>query len=1220
MFRDTVELIKPVSRFQRAIHVRYDLGASEIIGQYIPTQSSSEAVASILRNTQAGGTQRAHVLHAAYGSGKSHLGVTLAALLDNEEGLRSSLDSFVYQLDFVNDMASKLAQSHLDSDKRLLPVVLSGNEGDFGTSIVRALVRALSESNIKGIELTTRFEAAIETIDRWAEEYPDVYQRFAARLAQPIVQFQSLLENHKNSAYEQFTLLYSELTAGATFNPFTEQSPELIYRDAAKQIAQYGYQGIVVIWDEFGRYLEARTSQAFGSEAALLQDFAETCNHSVDDEQLHLLLLTHKELQGYAAGMPQSYQQEWSRIEGRFQRHNISTDPNVAYRLIAAAIQHPDKNLVRQQLDDKRVGQLVDQAFELKLFGLLPKADIRELIYQTWPLHPLTVFALAHVSSRVAQNERTMFTFLTSEEPNALTGILKRRIGNNGAGIGLVETADLWPYFEDAVRADIGGAGAHKHWSGVIHALDKVTSDDEFGQRLMRSLGILTLCTQTTSLRPTSELLSWSLGVDGVNEHADVMTTLDYLRRRKVVIHRQIDGYWTFITGSDINFEAELQKVLEQVNPTPIQLRRLLESYLPPPHTLARRYNQEYAMTRFFTGLYRWPEELAEMPWDTLIDQLNTDGLVIYVLATNELEWQAAIESIKPFERVIHVLPRKEQQPLLSLRETLRELFALQEINDDPNLRNHEDRDRVQREISWLLEDVEGRLEHIVASLTDPRRDSSIWIKVKGNAAKGFDINSPGQATKIVSDICLRLFDKTPELNSEGLNRHNPTSQQRRGADAVITALFAREPSRTFGIEGSGPDVLILNSLLKRTGLLHREGDDEWVFGQPQEGAMADIWRLISDYFDECKEPTPIEPLIEQLTQPPFGLRRGVLPLLLAAVLRERLKVSTIWHGRNAAGAITGSKLVKMVEKPADYAIEIGEWNQTYAHLWDALLGQFGNYILENEWDNQPLEMMGNAMLRWLQALPAFGRDTRQLSPEALNFRNVIRKALKEPAKALFETLPSLLNLQNTASQDEVERRLDYLTQEITNAYLDLQRRLEVFVGQNFGMIGLNKGGLITLKSWLASISKSTERSIEEFKFGSLITQDFVDVILETPENDSQLWNKLSEAVIGVPLRDWSDETEKRFQERVLNARAEIERDLQELIEEDKAITFSIEMPEQGKQDFRFRSSDLSAQGQRILQNFKSTMQVAGRPLSIDERRKVGLAFLIHIMGDELDE
>ena len=134
-----------------------------------------------------------------------------------------------------------------------------------------------------------------------------------------------------------------------------------------------------------------------------------------------------------------------------------------------------------------------------------------------------------------------------------------------------------------------------------------------------------------------------------------------------------------------------------------------------------------------------------------------------------------------------------------------------------------------------------------------------------------------------------------------------------------------------------------------------------------------------------------------------------------------------------------------------------------------------------------------------------------------------------------------------------------------------------------------------------------------------MITQDFVDVVLVSGESDSHFWGRLSEAVVGVQLRDWNDESESRFRQRILTAREEVERDVQDLIDEDKAITFSIEMPESGKIDYRFRSSDLSTQGQRILQNFKSTMQVAGRPLSIDERRKVALAFIVHIMGEDLE-
>lgn len=1223
MLGTTHQLIKPVSRFQRAIHVRYDQGDAEIISQYIPTDSATDAVDKILKNTNKQATQRAHVLHAAYGSGKSHLAVVLSALLEKSASVQGATNKFVNQLDYVDHQTSVLAQQYIDGDVRLFPVILSGNEGDFSTSILRALVRSINEANFTNLQLMTRFDTAIQTIDRWHQDYPDVVERFEHQIRQKtrnsVEEFVAQLEQHNAESYQLFVEVYELLTAGATFDPFVEQAPEVIYRDLATQLNQYGYSGIVVIWDEFGRYLEGHASQAFGKGAAMFQDFAETCNHSADDSQIHLILLTHKELQGYASALPQSYQQEWSRIEGRFQKHNISTDPDVAYRLISAAIQPAHDKLIYDYLHIDTVDWHVNTVRDLHLFGLLDEQSVFALIEQTFPLHPLAVFALAHVSNRVAQNERTMFTFLTSDEPCALMDLLERKFENSEPPV--VYISDLWDYFEDSIRSDIGGTGNHKYWSGVIHALAKVDTDDVLAQKLVKTMGLLSVC-NTNLVRPKSEILAWAIDIESDDEYNDVLAVLDHLRRRKAIIHRQIDGFWTFIAGSDINFEEELQLRLERTNPTPDRLQRLLENYIPAPSTLARRYNQRYSMTRFFSGVYRWANDVQDTPWELLVSEKQSDGVVVYILATSELEWQQAFDSIQNNTQVIYVLPRQNQQTLLALQDTLRELFALHEINSDPKFHDHNDHDRIRREIEWLLEDAEGRLEQTINTLTDPRHDKSLWIHVNDNQIIGYDINSPGQATKIISDICEVIFPATPEINSEGLNRTNPTAQQARAAQSVIDAMFAREPSATFGIEGRGPDILALNSILKIPGILIQADDENasWIFGRPiHDERLAKVWDLIDEFIVNATQQTPIKPLLEQLKSTPYGLRSGIIPLLLGAVLRERIKVTTVWKGRSAIGAVTGETIYNMVEKPEDYSIKVDQWCEEYSYIWTALLQLFDNYILETERESQPLSMVSVAMLRWLQALPAFCRDTHQVSDSANQFRNVIRQGVRQPAKALFEMLPQLMTDDDLNSETSVYKCVDGLMQEISNAYLELQRRLDMFINETFADEGLSHDALISLKSWLANMDISVGHDIKEYKFGSMITQDFVDVVLHSSENDTHFWNNLAEALVGVTLRDWNDESESRFRERALTAREEIEQDVADLIDEDKAITLSIEIPETDKQDFRFRSSDLSSQGQRILQNFKSTMQVAGRPLHIDEKRRVALAFMVHIMGEDID-
>lgn len=1213
------QLVRPVSRFQRAIHVRYDRADAEIISQYIPTLSSTAAIKQILANTRSQAAQRAHVLHAAYGSGKSHLAVSLAALLENDDALAPANDCLVKQLSSVDNSTSVLAAEYRDNEKRLFPIILSGNEGDFGTSILRTLARSIDDADLADLQLATRFDSAIHTLQRWHLTYPEMVDRFSKEIARLTSQnnewFISRLKDHDTHSYQVFEEVYAKLTAGAAFDPSIEQAPEVVYRDVADQLRDHGYSGIVVIWDEFGRYLEGHASQAFGKEAALLQDFAETCNHSADDQQIHLILLTHKELQGYAAALPQSYQQEWARIEGRFQKHNITTDPTIAYRLIAAAIQQSS-----EAVEDGSTERYVRCARELQLFATLSDDEIRDLIKRTWPLHPLAIFALAQVSSKVAQNERTMFTFLTADEPHSLSNLIERKPENPKSPL-IISLADLWDYFSDAIRNDIGGIGARQYWNGVINALDKLAADDIFAQRVVKSLGILSICSDT-NVRPETNVLQWAVTAARKPDD-DVEIVLNNLQRRKALIYREVDGYWSFIAGSDIDFEKELRAVLGRVNPTSDQLRRLLETYVPPPTIVARRYNQEFSMIRFFDGIYRWADEIDNAPWDLQLRAAKGDGLVVYLLVTNDLEWQAATKSIQSNSQVVYVLPREDQkQMLLSLRDNLREMFALQEINNDPKLRDHGDYDRIQREINWLLEDAQGRLEGKINLLIDPRNDKSMWIKAKGDKVLGYAINSPGQATKIISDICEHVFPTTPRFNSEGLNRSHPTSQQARAAQTVIDALFVRAPSETFGLEGYGPDVLALNSILKLPGILRvsSEDDSHWVFGRPeQDGRLAEVWGAIADYVADSSEQRPIKPLIDTLTQPPYGIRRGIIPLLLGAVLRERIKVTTVWNGRNAVGAVSGEAVYRMVDRPDDYSIKVGKWNPSLEFIWSCLLELFDNYILDIERGHQPLTMLSTAMLRWLQALPAFCRDTRQISDAAIEFRAVIRQGIRQPAQALFERLPELIGDERLTRREQVHERIDGFMHEISNAYLDLQRRLDVFVGSSFTKNGRAGDALLTLKSWLSNMNTGAGRDIKAYKFGSIITQDFVDVVLATEANDNRFWSSLSEAVVGIQLRDWNDESEDRFRQRILKAREEVERDVRDLIEEEKAITFSIEMPESDRIDFRFRSSDLSPQGQRILQNFKSTMHVAGRPLSIDERRKVALAFIVHIMGDDIE-
>lgn len=1220
------KLIAASPKFQRAVNLRFALHDADLVERYIPTFNATTAIDAVIRGIDRHGTQRAHVIHAAYGSGKSLLAVALAALLENTQEMMQENTALVQRISDVDPEIGKRVHQHLYSTTRraLLPVVLSGDEGDFSTALTRALMRSLNDFGLYSVTPQTRFNAAIRTLDDWEANYQSTWEslnQLAKRTPRKSAKhLKKELQQNSLEAYTWFEQIYTQLTSGAIFDRFAEKSPELVFLDVVKLVRGHGYSGIVVLWDEFGRYLESRASQAFSSEVAQLQAFAEACNHSGSDA-LHLVLFTHKEVQSYASSLPKSFQQEWARIEGRFQNHNVTGDPHIAYRLVATAIQHNDHELALQIAGQENLDALVSYAVDARLFGVLTVDEVRAIIQRTWPLHPLTVFALTRLSNRVAQNERTLFTFLTVDEPRSLVDVL-RQIQLNDDDL-LVRPPVIWNYFSDAIRSNMGVGGVHHIWSGVTHALDKLLPGDVLEEALIKTLGVLTICSDASVARPTTDLLCWAVGARTDEEVTAVVTSLDNLRRRKVIIRRQVDGFWSFTSGSDIDFERKVEEILERTNPTPLQLRRLLEQINPAPYTLARRYNQQTAMTRYFTGLYRWVDELDGVSWeDALKDQNNADGLVVYILAHDDESLHTAALDFPSNPQIVFVLP---EQPMLSLNDTLREVFGLLDLKDEPELQQHDDRDRIQRELTWLLEDAVTRLQRELQPLIAARDGQTEWVFRRSGNITRTKMMSPGHATKIVSDICADVFPATPVINSEGLNKRLPTGQQIAASQKVIDALFGPACDATLGLEGNGADVAALNSLLGMTGILRPSADGEqWVVDAPEDERHFQVWERIDQFFNHIESygRQPLSVLLSQLIAPPFGMRLGVLPILFSAVLRKRVKATTIREGERAIHPISGRLITEMFARPDEYTIEIGEWSDVNERLWQALFAKFSGQIHESEREQQPLTILKISMLRWLQSLPAFCRDTQNLTPQALKFRNLIRMAQSDPAKVLFVDLPKLLEIADDTEPDEIARRLDQLTSEISNAYFDLQRRLESFAIEHFGVysVSLTTTGASALRGWINTLQSNQQAQLKELRFGSLVAQQVAETILLSTDGDDQFWDRLSRAATGLHIRDWNDQSETKFRQTLLNTRVEIEREAEELVRGETVISVQLQLPKAGQKDFRFRASDLTSQGKRLLQNFKSTLDIAGRPLSADEKRQIVVAFLCYVMGEAIDE
>lgn len=1207
------DLVKPTSRFQRAVNLKYDLGDLDQITAYLPTPWSAAVIQSVLNTAMGNDHQRASLLIGPYGTGKSHLAVVLAAILDGDQHYSPVLAAVLAKLKSVAPETAQVCEAYLESRRRLLPIILSGDEGDLATALGRALERAIRHAEID-LYLPTIYRAALQTIESWASEFPAVYAQFQelgrSRYRWDLPEIQQALEDHNYEAYKQFTSLYHDLAAGATFDPYHLTAPSDLYMAAAKALGEYGYDGLVVLYDEFGRVLETRAGEPFSREAKALQDLAEAAVRS-GPAQVHLLLIAHKSLSLYGYGLPDALEQEWRKIEGRFRTLELTTDPLVNYRLISQALHRPDP----AQWDEfcsrytDAFNSLLHRTDNIGVFEFMDDAELRALVIEgAYPLHPLASYCLPRLSQKVAQNERTLFTFLATDDDYALGQFVDEQ-PLQAVALPLVTLDQLYDYFAGAMRADSGPGGVHDVWAAVESALTKIRTADPIAVRLLKALGVIHAVGVSDRLRPTTELLSFAVAPQ--EDPALVAQALEYLREQKVVIFRKSVGQWEFLHGSDVDFNRRIAEIIRDRPANPASLRLLLERLLPPRHNSARRYNEERGMVRFFWSLYRAPEELTMVKdWETLLREMDfADGAIIYTLATSIEELGQAEEIAQGINssRVLVALP---QSPL-PVRPLLEELRALQELKGDPAFVR--DDPRIGQELAFLIEDSTEQLRRNLSSLLDPRRGQR-WF-YKGRELE-HTIRTPGELSRLLSEVCSAEFPSTPRIFNEAFNRHEPTIQQIRAAEKVIDALLDGGSGPTLGLSGRGPEIAIVQSALRSSGIL-AERAGGWSIGCPDPTvgsdpalAMAKVWDTIEATVIRATEnEISFTALIEQLQLPPFGLRLGVIPVLIAAVLSKYLQVTTIRRGGQLVNPLTGATFTELSRRPELFTVQIERWNKQRAAVLEALEAEVGDRVLLQERRHQPLRYLGFGLLRWLQALPRYARDTLRVSKEADRLRAIARLAAIDPAKALLHELPHLLEVDEEPVAEVVRLQLSRLIEELTVAYGELERRLEQAIIDALRPESSNVAEALTI--WRAQMEERSGPIIGRL-LDDAVSDGLLALSLAARDGEREVLKPLALLLTGVQLRDWTDATEAEAIQRLKEALERITSEFTNVtdLKQETLTEVTLSLPNEEPHTYQFRSVDLSQHAQLLLRNLQHTLEANSRGLTPEERRRIGLELL----------
>lgn len=988
------EVIEFNSSFKTAINLYLSLNKTDKVLNYIPTKSSVRFLDEYLEAVL-GKKEHATLLVGPYGKGKSHLLLVLIAVLSlnrNEENSKI-INQLKNKIKSVEEIGNKTASDieKVWKSKGFLPVIINDTKGKLNQAFLQALSDALKRDGLDDLVPDTYFSEALRRIDEWEVDYPDTFNSFEKAIKMQrfdVASIRASLKLYSNEALEVFEKTYPTVTAGSSFNPLASSEVLPLYKSVAEKLVEdYDYSGIYIVFDEFSKFIEGLDGTNAGNTMKLLQDMCELAVDS-SNAQIYLTMVAHKSIKEYGRYLSPEIINAFTGIEGRILEKFFVTSSKNNYELIRSAIVKNQDKLKNIPGIEKIFGKdnLRDYynipAFKSKFC----ESDFNSIVLQgCYPLNPIAAYLLLNISEKVAQNERTLFTFISNDESYSLARYISEHDKTKGWIIG----ADLiYDYFSALFKKDVSNELVHGIWLGAEYAISKCSNAEEI--KLIKTLALIQIVNKGDELPANEKNLALAAAlIDGTD-------TLNALSDKKLVYKKSSIGAYVFKTraGSELKAELNKQRELKGEN---CNYSKALQQITGKYFVIPRKYNTEKMMTRYFRHEYMDVHTFMSLSDASVFFEKGdvADGKVISLYSFENYSFKEVKAHFEEFKckKLIVVLPKNK----LDIAKALRDFEILQEIRSNKVFINSNE--VMKKEIPLLEEDIVKEVEDQMIDIYSVEEAKVLfWSK---NIVRVEDISQEENAVNICSE---EIYFKTPIINNEIINRANITTAQTKKARLnIIDAILSKKDTPDF-YAGTNQEATIYRALF----------DKSEVKAFDTNTGISEINVLIDKFISSCYDNrTDFSEIIDILTSEPYGIRKGVLPIYLAKVMSSR-KEDLIVYFADMEIQVSPEIIVNVCERSEEYSLFVSKANadkENYIEKMNALFEvENGRALTENRIKNIVL-----CMQRWFRALPQISRNVAEISEyegsEQLKhnlkaFKKMMQRVDLNPYEILFVNIP----------------------------------------------------------------------------------------------------------------------------------------------------------------------------------------------------------------------
>lgn len=868
--------------------------------------------------------------------------------------------------------------------------------------------------------------------------------------------------------------------------------------------------GLLLVLDELGQNLRYAAQHPNDDDIFLLQRLGEKAVRS-NGRPLMVLALLHQGFASYSAAADTVAKREWDKVAGRFEEIVFAQPIEQTAVLLAETL-----GLQESQLPENvklLMQKLMQQALSCGLYGSLAADEsLVSLAPRLFPLNPVVLPVLVTLLRKFGQNERSIVSFLTSYEPNGLRAFADR-VSTNGK---LYQISDLYDYFRSNLSQQ-GTGVTRARWEIAESVVEKGSGYGETAERILKSTAILNMIDDPV-LPSTREVLLAS-------EHElDASDTVDYLVSDLRLLHERGTAKGLSLwPHTSANLEDLLRQADEAIGGRETHPIALLD-YLPEKCLVARRHYVETGNLRHFSVNYVHATNVEELLQKSSERPL-ADGTIIVIIPFSMDEEQAALHLLKVQTLPTHVICGVSN-PVVGMSHLLSELKRWEWVRKNARELSFDQfaSDYIRDEIERLKASLHRELEFLTDFIVYRKRPI-IWF----HEGLEIPVEEHRGIAGYLSIVCDQLYPLCPKVRNELINRRVTSAAASRARTLLIEAVATRSTEKCLGFDSdrNPPELAIYLSVLKE-GKLHILDGDLWRFVRFSELTedpcqLAPSLKCIHDLLLSADlDRVPVDRIYDELRQSPYGVREGLLPLLVAVYLAGHWQETSVYEDGTFLLKVGGDEFQRLNKEPEVFALQ----HCSVIGVRLAVYDQLGR-ALGTETNQRPdVLTVVRPLVSFAVSLPEYVHNARDvLSTRSRKVRDLLLTA-RQPVTLLFKELPEALGFQTVETEnftaDQISELVAGLTEaiaELRNAYPSLLTRICRGLQDAFSL----KGDLTEFRKSLATRSIAIAGHIYDLDFKAFVlrlgdtvlsdTQWIESVATLVAKKSPERWRQTDEAI-----------------------------------------------------------------------------------------------------------